>query len=72
MGQDRESQLNNDELNEKLRQVEVELGDANYELSRVIESEEDYDPDEFQEKINGIMETITHLQNQYASLLQTF
>jgi len=72
MGQDKESQLNQDELNEKLRQVEVELGDANYELSRVIESEEDYDTDEFQEKINSIMETITHLQNKYALLLQTF
>jgi hypothetical protein len=59
------------DVSELLRQCEIEIGNANYELSRLIESEEEIDPDEFQKTLNILMEEINHLQNEYAKLLES-
>lgn len=62
--------ITRERLNELLRECEVEIANANFELNILTESDEDLSDEELME-IECLMEKIVRLQGEYESLLQT-
>lgn len=62
--------MEHDRFNQLLRECEIELSNAEYELSALIDSDEDIDEVEFAAKTDELMGRIDILTKQYESLLQ--
>ena len=63
--------MEDQDVNELLRQVEIQLSNANYELSSLMESDEDIDEDEYRSKVDELMSRIEKLQKEFHSYLQS-